>query len=81
MRRTLGTAWAAMAAAAPAAAQCAMCRTALSHKAGDTFNHAIVILLVPAMAMFGTIVVAVCRYAGDGGKEEPGEKAGGEKSR
>lgn len=74
MKRTLVRAWLMMATAAPAAAQCAMCRTALSHKAGDTFNRAIVILLVPAVAMFGTIFLAVCRYAGSSREEESGEE-------
>ena len=74
MKRIFLSAWTLMAAAAPAAAQCAMCRTALSHKAGDTFNRAIVILLVPAVAMFGTIFLAVCRYAGSPRQEDPDEK-------
>jgi hypothetical protein len=75
LKRTFLSAWALIAAAAPAAAQCAMCRTALSHKAGDTFNRAIIILLVPAVAMFGTICLAVVRYAGSRAEEDPDEKA------
>ena len=75
MRRILLSAWALVAAAVPAAAQCSMCRTALSHKAGDTFNRAIIILLVPAVAMFGTIFLAVVRFAGSRGEEDPDEKA------
>jgi hypothetical protein len=74
MKRTLLSAWALIAVAAPAAAQCSMCRTALSHKAGDTFNRAIIILLVPAVAMFGTIFLAVVRYAGSPRQEDPDEK-------
>ena len=75
MKRTFLSVWALIATAAPAAAQCAMCRTALSHKAGDTFNRAIIILLVPAVAMFGTIFLAVVRFAGSRGEEDPDEKA------
>ena len=40
------------AAAAPALAQCSMCRTALETHSGDVFNRAILILLLPAMAIF-----------------------------
>jgi hypothetical protein len=74
MKRMFLSACAVLAAAAPAAAQCAMCRTALSHKGGDTFNRAIIILLVPAVAMFGTIFLAVFRYAGSRAEEDPSEK-------
>ena len=74
MKQIFRSAWALLAAAAPAAAQCAMCRTALSHKNGDTFNRAILILLVPALVMFGTIFLAVVRFAGNSRQEDPDPK-------
>jgi hypothetical protein len=77
MKRVFRSSWALIAAAAPAAAQCSMCRTALSangHHAGDAFNRAIVILLLPAVVTFGTIFLAACRYAGSGGDEDPDER-------
>jgi len=78
MNRVTRVAGVLVASAASAAAQCSMCRTAVSasgHRAGDTLDHAIIILLVPAVAMFGTIFLAVCHYGGSGGgEEEPEEK-------
>jgi hypothetical protein len=75
MKRIFLSAWMMLATAGMADAQCAMCRTALSHQAGDTINRAIVILLVPAVAMFGTIFLAVCRYAGPGAEKDPDDEA------
>ena len=75
--KRLRLAWVLMAGALPAAAQCSMCRTALSaqgHHAGDAFNRAILVLLVPAMAMFGTIFLAVCKYSGSGGEGDREEE-------
>jgi hypothetical protein len=61
------------AAGGPAAAQCSMCRTALAahgHNAGDAFNRAILILLLPAIGLFGTVFGLVFRYA-DSTKDTP----------
>jgi hypothetical protein len=58
----------------PAAAQCAMCRTALAaqHGGADVFNKAIVILLLPAVVLFsGTfLLVYTRRRMGDDEKPE-----------
>ncbi len=73
MKRAVRLSGTVIASALSAAAQCSMCRTAVSasgNHAGDTLDHAIIILLVPAVAMFGTIFLAVCHYGGSGGGEE-----------
>ena len=50
------------AACAPALAQCSMCRNAVAAQgAADTFDRAILILLVPAVAMFSSVFIFACR--------------------
>jgi hypothetical protein len=48
----------------PAAAQCAMCRTALAaqHGGADVFNKAILVLILPAFVLFsGTFALIFTR--------------------
>jgi hypothetical protein len=51
----------------PALAQCPMCRTAVAAQgqgAADTFNSAILILLLPAIALFSGVFLFTWRSAG-----------------
>ena len=61
--------------ATPAAAQCAMCRTALAaqHGSADVFNKAVVILLLPAMVLFGSTFLLVYASHRMGNEEKPEE--------
>lgn len=64
IRYALGTAGACVS----AAAQCSMCRNAVAAQgAADTFDRAILILLIPAVAMFSCVFIFACRY----GNSEP----------
>ena len=63
-----------IAAAVPASAQCPMCRTAVAaggDKAGDTFDRAILVLLIPAVVMFSSVFLLSLRYRNTVGQEEP----------
>ncbi len=63
----------ALAVSLPALAQCPMCRTALASQgrsAADTFDRAILILLVPAVAMFGGVFLLAFRIARSAGTPE-----------
>ncbi len=63
------------AAGAPCLAQCSMCRTAAASQgagAAGALNAAIVILLVPALALFcGIFLLAVGRQGPEGRGESP----------
>lgn len=57
-------------------AQCAMCRTAMAAqqaKAIGAFNHAILILLVPAVALFSGMFLWAIRFRNE---VPPGEESG-----
>lgn len=52
---------------APAAAQCAMCRTALSNspetaKLAQNFNYAVLVLLIPPVLLFCGIFIAAYKF-------------------
>src|SRR3982750_3848480 len=60
---------------APAAAQCAMCRTALSNspetaKLAQNFNYAILVLLIPPVLLFCGIFMAAYKF-----RKAPGQSA------
>jgi hypothetical protein len=60
--------------ALPAAAQCSMCRTALSENGGAAvFNKAILILLLPAMVLFSGTFLVVYRGQRRGNDQKPEE--------
>ncbi len=62
MKKMMSFALGAAAACAPAAAQCSMCRNAVAAQgAADTFDRAILILLVPAVVMFSSVFIFACR--------------------
>jgi hypothetical protein len=48
-----------------AAAQCSMCRTASQAAQSAALNHAILILFVPAVALFCAIVILTIKHARD----------------
>jgi len=61
-------------ASAPAFAQCAMCRTALSNspetaKLAENFNKAIFVLLIPPILLFCGIFIAAYKF-----RKAPGEE-------
>jgi hypothetical protein len=61
--------------AAPLAAQCSMCRTAMAaqHGGAEVFNKAILILLLPAIVLFsGTFLLVYTRHR-TGNNEKPEE--------
>jgi hypothetical protein len=58
----------------PAMAQCPMCRTAVAaggDKAGSTFDRAILVLLVPAVALFSSVFVLSIRYRNTARRDQP----------
>ena len=59
----------------PAAAQCAMCRTAVAaqHGSAAVFNKAVVILLLPAVVLFGSTFLLVYTQHRMGKEEKPEE--------
>ena len=61
--------------ATPAAAQCAMCRTALAaqHGSAAVFNKAVLILLLPAVVLFGCTFLLVYTRHRVGNEEKPEE--------
>jgi cation transporter-like permease len=61
--------------AIPAAAQCAMCRTALAgqHGSAAVFNRAVVILLLPAVVLFSATFLLVYTRHRMGNDEKPEE--------
>jgi len=61
-------------ASAPAFAQCAMCRTALTNspeaaKLADNFNKAVFVLLIPPVLLFCGIFIAAFKF-----RKAPGEE-------
>lgn len=69
---------AALAAAGPALAQCSMCKTAVESAAGGgdvagRFNLAILILLVPPVALFAALFTLFYRYRNVFGSTPPPE--------
>lgn len=69
--RLLAAFAAALMAALPSAGQCSLCRLAVAQDAslGRAFNKAILILLVPALVVFGGVFVLAIR---SGYPERPG---------
>ena len=67
----------ALAAAAPAFAQCAMCRTALASQGAETaktIDLAIIILLLPAVGMFCGVYFYAYKHRAGGKVEERWER-------
>src|SRR5947199_1488194 len=68
---------------APAAAQCAMCKTALTNspetaKLAENFNKAVFVLLIPPVLLFCGIFVAAYKFRkapGQSSAEESGAKS------
>ena len=64
MKQVAGLVSCIVAGGVPAAAQCAMCRTALAaqHGGAGVFNKAILVLILPAFALFtGTFLLIYTR--------------------
>ncbi len=76
MLRTAGIGAAAIAfvAGAPVFAQCPLCRTALAAQgsaAAGTFDHAILVLLIPAVSLFCGVFLFAFRHAGSAEENRP----------
>ena len=73
LSRVVGAGVSLAVAGAPALAQCSMCRTAAASQgagAASALNTAIVILLIPALALFcGVFLLALGRQRPEGGGE------------
>jgi hypothetical protein len=54
-----------------------MCRNAVAAQgAADTFDRAILILLVPAVVIFSSVFVLACRYGASTNESEASERKG-----